>query len=301
VSICIPSVLAELASVRFVAVTGKGGVGKSTVAAALGRLWAAEGQRTLVCEVNADDRVGQLLAGRALTSRVEEVGANLWAVNVRPQEALIEYATMTLKFELVSRALFENAMVRQLLRFVPSIQELVLLGKVLFHVRDAQRRFDRVILDAPATGHAVTFFSVPQVILDTVPPGPMADDARWMRDLLADPATTGAVLVTLPEETPVNETLELDRALRQNVHMSPRAVVLNRVTPHRFEPEEVRSLPPPLRAYVEADAARAAQARASAERLAATDVPLRLVPRFFVERFDLASLDAFGRALAGAR
>src|SRR5207244_926396 len=119
---------------------------------------------------------------------------------------------------------FGNRLVGYFLRFVPSLQELVMLGKILFHLRekrpDGSYRFDRIVIDAPATGHAITFLSVPQVVVDTVPPGPLANDATWMRDLLVDPQTTGAVLVSLPEELPVNETLELHQALTTRVKLT---------------------------------------------------------------------------------
>ena len=91
-----------------------------------------------------------------------------------------EYALMILRFESIYSAVFENRLVRYFLRFIPSLQELVLLGKILFHLQekrpDGSWRFDRIVIDAPATGHAITFLSVPQVIIDTVPPG--ADGQR---------------------------------------------------------------------------------------------------------------------------
>src|SRR5205085_9640327 len=134
-----------------------------------------------------------------------------------------EYALMILKFESIYNAVFENRLVRYFLRFVPSLQELVLLGKILFHLKekrpDGSWRFERIVIDAPATGHALTFFSVPTVNIDTVPPGALANDAKWMHEYLTEPSMTAAVLVSLPEEMPVNETIELASALNERVQI----------------------------------------------------------------------------------
>src|SRR6185295_14402800 len=146
---------------------------------------ARSGKRTLVCEINSAQRLGGLY-GKPVGPELTLVEENLWAVNVRPEEALREYALMVLKFKSVYRAVFENRLVRYFLRFVPSVGELVMLGKVLFHVKETlpggAPKYEVVVLDAPATGHAISFLSVPQVLLETVPAGPLYNEAKWMRD-----------------------------------------------------------------------------------------------------------------------
>jgi anion-transporting ArsA/GET3 family ATPase len=208
-------------------VSGKGGVGKSTIAAALALRSARAGRRTLVCEVNTQERVSPLLGHRPVGPEVTKLEENLWAVDVRPQEAMREYVLMVLRFETLYKTVFENRVVRYFLRFIPSLQELVLLGKILYHVQeqrpDGSPLWDTIVMDAPATGHAISFLRVPQVLLETVPPGPMTREAMKMRDLLEDPTTTAAVLVSLPEEMPVNETLELHTALKEQVRVRTHA------------------------------------------------------------------------------
>lgn len=299
-----PLVVADLDDKRLIVVTGKGGVGKTTLSAALALRSASAGRRTLVCEVNTQERVSALLGKAPVGPEVTAIDENLWSVDVRPQEAMREYALMILKFESIYSAVFENRLVRYFLRFIPSLQELVLLGKILFHLKekrpDGSWRFDQIIIDAPATGHAITFLSVPQVLLDTIPPGAMASEVTWMRDSLVDRETTAVVLVSLPEELPVNETLELHAALSKRVKMHPRLVVLNGFIEHRFAngdlPPEV---PDSLREVARVHEVRAAMSQDAAERLATLGVPLLTIPRLYLPEFGRAAIEDVAKRLDG--
>jgi anion-transporting ArsA/GET3 family ATPase len=290
-------------SQRLLFVSGKGGVGKSTVAAALALSFARRGERTLVCEINTDERITHLLERPPVGPELQQIEKNLWAVDIRPQEAMREYALMVLKFKAVYRAVFENRLVRHFLRLIPSLQELVMIGKIFYHLRqtepDGSPTFHRVVVDAPATGHAISFLSVPQVLLDTVPPGPMSQEAQVMRDLLVDPAVSGAVLVTLPEEMPLNETFELAQSLRDKVHLRHVLTVLNTHVAPRFGAEDLVATGkvPGLARWVGAHAAREQASAEALERLKRLEAPVVALPRLFEDRFGRSTVEKLADVL----
>jgi len=288
---------------RLLLVTGKGGVGKSTVAAALALRLASAGLRTLLCEVNADRRLGRMLGHPEVGHDVTPVEANLSMVDLEPDAAMREYVLSKIRLERVYRAVFENRMVRYFLRFVPALAETVMLGKVLWHLRqwpDAPGGFDRIVLDLPATGHALTLLGVPQSLVSTLPSGPMASEAGWMLELLTDPAVTSAVLVSLPEELPVNETLELAQALRGGLRIKVGALVLNQSVQSRFGPADIAALAgrPGLGALVQTHEEDARRTEVALERFRTIDAPLVQLPRLVTPEVQRGELVSLGDALA---
>jgi anion-transporting ArsA/GET3 family ATPase len=293
--------MAQLPRTRLLVITGKGGVGKSTVSAALALALARSGKRVLLCEVNSGGRATALLGYPPAGPELTRLEGELWSVDVRPAEAMREYIMKRVRIERVYRALFENPLVRAFLRFIPSLAETVMLGKILWHVRDAdgaRPRWDVVVADAPATGHALTFLGVPQVLLDTLPPGTMAEEATWMRDLLVDPAVTKALVVALPEELPILESLELAAGLRA-LHLALTAVVLNQATEPRFLPADVAALAPlpRLEALARAHVEQANRTRQAVQRLSTLAAPVFELPRLYRGAMDRASIEALGATL----
>ena len=288
---------------RLLLVTGKGGVGKSTVAAALALRLGSAGLRTLLCEVNADRRLGRMLGHPEVGPEVTPVEPNLALVDLDPDASMREYVLSKIPSERVYRAVFENRLVRYFLRFIPALAETVMLGKVMWHLRqwpDAPGGFDRIVLDLPATGHALTLLGVPHSLVSALPSGPMSTEADWMLELLTDPAVTSAVLVSLPEELPVNETLELAQALRSRLKIRIGAVVLNQSVQSRFGPGDLAALSgrPGLTALAQAYEEDARRTEGSVERLRAIDPPLVQLPRLVSPALGRAELEALGDVLA---
>lgn len=228
----------EVLDRRLILVVGKGGVGRSTVAAAMADQSARKGKKTLLFEVNANDRFGTYFGKPALGPTVTQLAPNLWGVNTNPASALEEYGLMILKFRSVYEMVFENRVTRAFLRAIPGLDDYALLGKAWFHTTEEKRGtpvYDTIIFDMPASGHSVSMLRIPWVINDTVPEGPLTRDARTIKELLCDPRRTAAVLVTLAEEMPVNEAMELEDKLT-TMGIVPQQIVCNQIYPNHFPP-----------------------------------------------------------------
>ena len=314
----------DILSKRLLIISGKGGVGKSTVSAALALVAARRGQRVLVCEVNAKERVSSLLGARTASGpEVTQVQDRIWTVNMKPADAMREYVVNVVGLRILYNVVFDNRLMRYFLRAVPGLQELVLIGKTWHHATetldDGSPRFDLVVLDAPATGHSIGLLRIPQVVLDIAPDGPMRRDTEKVRELLTDPARTAVNLVTLPEEMPATEATELYGEVRDLLGLPMGCLFINRVPPpptdkihgellDRLPPEPAASDPPlagSLLTCARTAQSRTARALAYVERLA-RDVPLPAIqlPQLFQMGFrrEAASTlaDVIERSIAAA-
>ena len=184
---------------RLLIVVGKGGVGRTTVAAALAASLARRGRQTLLYQANAKEKLSQLFRGPRVGQEIVQLRENLYAVNTNPNAALHEYGLMVLRFETIYRMVFENKVARNLLRAIPGLDDYSIVGKLWYHTTEERSpgvpRWDSIVFDAPATGHAASMLRIPRVILDAVPEGPLTRDAVKVRALLEDRERTAAVLV----------------------------------------------------------------------------------------------------------
>ncbi|HEY4117232.1 MAG TPA: ArsA-related P-loop ATPase [Byssovorax sp.] len=231
----------DLDGKRFLFITGKGGVGKTTLAAALATAMAARGKRVLICMCHTKERLSALLGTPPITDDIAHVGERVWAVNIDPERALKEYGALILHVQALTNLVFDNRYLKTFFRATPGLYEWSMLGKAWFHTTEVLdgggHRFDVVLFDAPATGHGVDMLRVPKVILDVVPPGVLRRDAEAAWEMFRDPKRSGAVVVTLPEEMPATETIELVAAI-QELTLPIAKIVVNGVVLPIFSPAE---------------------------------------------------------------
>jgi anion-transporting ArsA/GET3 family ATPase len=261
------AVAAGLLDKPLVVVTGKGGVGKSTVAAALGLAAARRGLRTIIAEVARRDDVSRALGGTGVHE--DELAPGLHHISIDPEEAMEEYLSDQLPRALAD-VLLSSRGFSYFTAATPGLRELLTVGKVWELAQEDRRTpgaspYDLVVLDAPATGHGVAILAAPRTFADAAVMGRIARQGRIIDAMLSDPAQTGVVAVARAEEMPVTETLALEAALPDAVGVHVDLVVCNGMLADRFSGDEVRALraappSPPV------DAALVAHARARAQR-----------------------------------
>ncbi|MDA0163532.1 AAA family ATPase [Solirubrobacter ginsenosidimutans] len=297
-------------------VTGKGGVGKTTVAAALGLAAARTGRRTIVCEVSEQDRMSRAFARQGVRPEQEvELAKDLWAITIDPQRALEEWLGKQLGGGPAGRILGHSHAFQYFVAAAPGAKELITIAKV-WELAQPQRwdkhnrRYDLVVVDAPASGHGIGMLTTPRTFGEIARVGPIRRQATKVSEMLADPARTGYVAVALPEEMPVNETIDLERRLRDAVGLGLDAIVMNAMWPERFSSSDVTKLRAATRdghSVGDLGAVRAALAahervkaqRAHVRRLeAATDAPITPLPFVFESELELTHYEHLAAELA---
>lgn len=213
---------------RLLFVIGKGGVGRTTVAITLALAAAERGQRVGVLELYANDQVARRyqLPGRDYAPRAIAPGVHTQSLT--PNECLDDFGKQKLKVGALVRVIFHNRVFRAFVDAVPGLHDVFQLGKVNALATDpapSDPIYDLIIIDAPATGHGLTLLQAPESMREMVGGGLVADESQLIEDLLHDPARTGLVLVTLPDELPVNESLELVEGLGSRQDQLVAAVV----------------------------------------------------------------------------
>jgi anion-transporting ArsA/GET3 family ATPase len=225
---------------RVVIVTGKGGTGKTTVTAALAIAAAKAGKRVLIAEMGRDEHIPRLLSpgSPAVGYAGRDLMPGIRAMRIDPFEALGEYLVLQIGLKPLVGSVMKNQAFQQLMSAAPGWRELITLGKIwrLEQLQDPDGRpsYDLIVVDAPATGHGVTFLDVPRVVISAVRAGPLHQHSEAVEALIEDRERTLLLPVTLAEELPVRETNELIERVRTDLSIAVDRVVVNAVAPAPF-------------------------------------------------------------------
>jgi anion-transporting ArsA/GET3 family ATPase len=295
---------------RLLFFTGKGGVGKSTMAAATALLAADVGKRVLLVEVDAKGDVPAQFEQSPVGFKPREIYPGVLAMAMDTEASLQEYLRLNLRVPVLGRL----GPLARVLDFVatvaPGVKEILTIGKIAWEVREAiegRADHDLVVVDAAATGHIVAQLGAADAIRDLVDVGPLRNQTQWVSEILADPQVTAVNIVTTPEEMPVAETIELVQRLRSEVQVPLGSVIVNRVLPELFtrtDEETFEALRvPPAREQLTARVGPGATQVLDAARLAVllrrtravhlahlreeVDLPLLYVPYLFVRAHGL--------------
>jgi anion-transporting ArsA/GET3 family ATPase len=299
---------------RLVFVTGKGGVGKSTVATALGLVGARRGLRTIVVELASQERLQRAFRKGGAHFQEVELAPKLFTISIDPQQSMEEY--LRIKAGPMGGMLGHSRIFQGFAMATPGMRELLSIGKI-WELAQLQRKtrgaapYDFVIVDAPATGHGVGILKTPKTFAEIARVGPIAHQGREMHATITDRSFTSIVAVALPEEMPVNETIQLRDALNDE-GFALDLVVLNGLYPDRFGPagqtametalDNVRA--PLERAALRASISEARRASGQREQRArlAEEFPEGLtdLPFVFSEEIGLPELEQLAEVLEAA-
>jgi anion-transporting ArsA/GET3 family ATPase len=235
--------MADMFDKRLIFVTGKGGVGKSTISASLGLAAAERGKRTIVCEIGSQEHTSRLFRRGEVGFHEVELQENLWAISIDPDESMREYVLLQLKVRAMRDLLFRSRVFTYLAAATPGLKELVTIGKIWELAQPDRKvkkadKYDLVIVDAPATGHGIGFLQTPRTFASIARVGPIHSQAQELDRFITDHDLTGTAIVSLPEEMPVNETATLERELREEIGVAVDRVYMNALYPERFSEEE---------------------------------------------------------------
>jgi anion-transporting ArsA/GET3 family ATPase len=286
---------------RLAIVTGKGGVGKSTVALALALAASRQGKRTILCEVGAQERLSRVLHRAEVGFHEVEMADNLWAISIDPDESMREYLLIQLRVKAARDLLVRSRVFTYLAAATPGLKELLTIGKI-WELAQPDRRvkkgrsYDLVVVDAPATGHGVGFLQTPRTFAEIARVGPIRSQAATLDSFICNHRKTGVAIVALPEEMPVNETASLERDLSGEVGVSVDRIVMNGLYPERFADAEAARLADvaesrdgAVRAACRTAVRQSRRARSQREQLARlvelTEAPVTTLPFLFAPDF----------------
>lgn len=244
--------LSDLLSKRLIFVSGKGGVGKTSVSILLALLAAKSKKRTLICEMNSTGNVSPVFNAEPTEHKELPLAPYISTINLTPRNCFEEYVIRHIRFKTLYKAFFNNAFVTNFIDAVPGLSQILMLGKIyeleklIKNKISSQFVYDLIIVDAPATGHGLSALEVPKVLKSAVKIGPLHKHAVNILDMLSNKAKTAFSLVTLAEEMPVCESEEYITALKERTQIGFGPIFVNAVMPQVKAVKDGKKLPKDL-------------------------------------------------------
>jgi anion-transporting ArsA/GET3 family ATPase len=305
---------------RLIFVMGKGGVGKTTLSVLLGRIASSLGKQTLLVELGDSQAMGEIFSCGTLPAEPRPISNRLWGARVDSKAELEAYMRAHIPSSLIANRITRSRLFEYLFAAAPGLKEVMSLGRIWRWARpdahDALPRFDLIIVDSPATGHGVSLLQLPGQLVQMIRFGPIASQISKLQSMFQDQEKTCLVLVTLPEELPVNETTELYRAAQSSLHIPVHVVFINRVWPALYTGDDIESIRRATRSFSEhppetvfkhlLDAAnrhidmRARQEAYISQLMSAIPCAVAEVPFYFTNELSLDDIDRMSREMVSS-
>jgi len=300
-------------------VVGKGGVGKTTVAAALARTLARRGRRTLAVEMDVGGRLPTVLGHAGPAMSPVSVGPGLMVLSIDGRVALEEYLGMVIPVRRLLSTVFTSRIYQYFVAAAPGLKELMTVGKIWYEAtreEGGRPMWDAIVVDAPATGHSLQYLRMPQAASETFGAGLVQREAARVLELLRDQKRTAVHLVTLGEDMPVSETIETHAQLTGGLGMPLGRIVVNRMHERPFAAETIETLRMAagdgagreaqlLEAIADRAEVEAGWTAINAEHVSRLEEAVGrdaivLVPYLFTEEFGSAEIDRIARCIEEA-
>jgi len=228
----------EIFSKRLIFVVGKGGVGKTTLSVSLAIAAARSGKKILIVEVGDADSVGEVFNIGTLPQTPRKLYSNIWGARIFSKQVLEDYINTHVKLSFVANQITRSKLFEHIAAATPGLKEVMTLGQIWRWEQEKGAsnypKYDLIIVDAPATGHGTSLLKLPKTLIDMLKGGPIVEQTKVVHDMLTDKNKTWLTLVTLPEELPVNESIEFRNTAKNDINMPVKITFINGVYSELF-------------------------------------------------------------------
>ncbi len=209
---------------KVIFLTGKGGVGKTTISIGIAKFLSKKNKNVLLCDLAQEEIITRILGHKNIGYKIKKVENGLHLLHIDPEKSLEEYVKLKLKYRLLYLSLFSSRIYRQFVRSTPGLKEITVIGKIWYEYQKGI--FDHIVVDMPPTGHALPMLNLPEVYIASIRFGPIRNESKKLFDMLKDDSLL--IPVTIPEEMAINETIELVETAKKQLPLPVPFIILNR-------------------------------------------------------------------------